>query len=269
MRCSDGAAFYLFEIRKVFRKDKFSKTYHSQRFISKELQRWLWTTSIGSAWDVLLHWAWTSGAADKPHEGDYIEFAGAAWIIPRVLALVLFADLHFYMVHRLLHIGPLYCAVPSSLLPPANADTDSLICVAAYVHYLHHQSRNTNVISGLSFHPVESVIYFSSAAMATLLLPLPGGLHRFEYFGVRAILDFTPVFGHNGVGGLGGGSYMHYLHHTKRHWNCESIPAALQCSVRSNVLTPLLPVGGTPTFDALFGTLLDHKKLSNQNSTED
>lgn len=101
-----------------------------------------------------------------------------------------------------------------------------------HVHYMHHQSRNTNVISGLSFHPVESLLYFSSTACAVVLLPFQ--VHRLEYLLAKAILDFTPIFGHNGQGHAGGGSFYHWLHHTKRHYN----------------------FGGTPMFDALFGTVM-------------
>lgn len=53
-------------------------------------------------------------------------------------------EIHFYLGHRLLHIPFLY----------------------KYVHSLHHKARNPGPFSGLSMHPVEHFIYFSSFVTA-------------------------------------------------------------------------------------------------------
>lgn len=119
--------------------------------------------------------------------------------------LLLWADAHFYATHRLLHTRWLY----------------------RHVHRVHHQSYNPHPWSGLSFHPVESAVYFSALLIA-LLVPM----HLAHLVALKVLLDVTPAFGHLGFGGWTGGSRFHYLHHTLTHYN----------------------FGGTPLFDVLSGT---------------
>ena len=75
-----------------------------------------------------------------------------------LVVLALWADLHFYVTHRMMHeIKPLY----------------------KWVHKVHHKSINTDPWSGLSMHPVEHIVYFSAAA---LVLVVPGGAARVPFW---------------------------------------------------------------------------------------
>ena len=60
----------------------------------------------------------------------------------------LFREVHFYLVHRLIHWPPLYRAV----------------------HSLHHNNANPGPWSGLAMHPVEHVLY-SSAVLLHWVVP--------------------------------------------------------------------------------------------------
>ena len=59
-----------------------------------------------------------------------------------ILCLIpLWRVFHFYWIHRLLHVKPLYKAA----------------------HYLHHKNINIGPWSGLSMHPIEHLLYFTGA----------------------------------------------------------------------------------------------------------
>ena len=100
-----------------------------------------------------------------------LDLADAPWktvLMPWVLALPLWGDLHFYVTHRALHSVPrLYSAV----------------------HKLHHRSVNTHVSSSLSLHPVEHAVYFSSLAIGAVL-PVP--LHALRLLSFGLLLNPIP-----------------------------------------------------------------------------
>jgi len=134
----------------------------------------------------------------------------SAFLVPFLLVLTtaVWVDFHFYLQHRLFHVEPLF----------------------KWFHSVHHQSYNPCVWSGLSFHPFESVVYYS-AILVVLVWPA-GCITHFNLTALKLILDVSPVWGHIAVGGIAGGSYDHYLHHRLKDTN----------------------FGGTTLFDKLFGT---------------
>ena len=107
---------------------------------------------------------------------------------------------HFYWGHRLLHVGPLY----------------------RYVHALHHRNVNVGPWSGISMHPVEHVIYFSSM-LIHLVVPSHPVLIMFHGY----MLALSAIFGHTGFHELllGNsrrmliGHFHHQLHH--RYFECN------------------------------------------------
>ncbi len=100
--------------------------------------------------------AWDEGF-DVAHLGWYLIF---------VVVAVIWADAHFYWVHRLLH---------------------SSAWLYRRVHAQHHESYNPDVLSGLSFHPVEGALYFSSLLLV-FICPTPG----WGYHVLRFALILTP-----------------------------------------------------------------------------
>lgn len=124
----------------------------------------------------------------------------------RTVYMLLWVDAHFYFCHVAMH------KIPG---------------VYAAIHKLHHESVNPNPFSGLSFHPVESVIYFSSLCCA-FFWPMPRWVFAMYKFGVI----LAPLNGHLGHGetpeaeiGMCGvfiDSFNHYIHHSMFNYNYGS-----------------------------------------------
>lgn len=106
----------------------------------------------------------------------------------------LFHEVHFYLVHRLIHWPPLY----------------------RLVHRLHHKNVNPGPWSGLAMHPVEHVLYFSGVLLHWIVPSHP--LHVIFHMQLAA---FSPSQGHCGFErvvlkngrSVQTGNFMHYLHH--------------------------------------------------------
>ena len=205
-----GTAYTLFYQLQLGKSHKFNPKYGEADILRRELMRWCCSVIIGTLYDVALRCMLATGGLPPLASGPLLT-------VPSVAILggcVLFADLHFYTVHRILHTRTLY----------------------KHIHSSHHQSRNPNPISGLSFHPIEGAVYFSSLPVALKLCALAAvPLDRFHYCVLKSLLDFNPIWGHTGFGGPFGGSYHHYIHHER--------------GFRLHV-----NFGGTWLFDGLFGT---------------
>ena len=111
-----------------------------------------------------------------------------------LLLIPAFRDLHFYLIHRLIHWPPFY----------------------KYFHSLHHKNVNPGPWSGLAMHPVEHVLYFSGV-MLHWVVPS----HPFHVVFHLQHLALGPAQGHSGYEAvvlaedttLDTDAYMHYLHH--------------------------------------------------------
>ena len=115
--------------------------------------------------------------------------------------ILLWTDFHFYWTHRLLHIGPLY----------------------RWIHSVHHQSVNPNPWSSLSFHPIESIVFFS-AYLIIFMVPLPFSL----FVGFKVGMVFGPLMAHLGYDtGIYQSSPHHYLHHRYKKGNFGGWPTGL------------------------------------------
>ena len=144
---------------------------------------------IGTAIEAGLLWAFANGHATPL---AWTEHAGA--IVAWVLLVPAIHELHFFIIHRAIHWGPLY----------------------RWVHSVHHNSINASPFSSLSMHPVEATLYFGVAAW---VLALPS--HPFVAVYFVTLAGFGAIVGHIGFDRLelGGGlapkthAYAHYLHH--------------------------------------------------------
>lgn len=87
------------------------------------------------------------------------------------LALGLWSDLHFYIVHRLLHTDLLY----------------------APFHKLHHASKNPGPWSGMSMHPVETTLYLSKVLGALAI-----SAHPIHFLFMHLNATLMPIPGHSG-----------------------------------------------------------------------
>jgi len=131
------------------------------------------------------------------------------WSLAQCVFVPYWIETHFYFTHRFLHIPFLY----------------------RNVHYFHHKARSPGPFSGLSMHPIEHLIFFSS-----VFTPFFMTLHPIHFLFVCTYARISPLAGHDGYDKPCGGSLIHYLHHVK---------------VNVNYGTPVVP------FDKWFGTYDD------------
>ena len=185
-------------------------------FRNQVLDNIFWTVisavPIWTAYEVLSLWAMANG---------YIPFVSFAehpvYCVILLLLIPLFREVHFYLVHRLIHWPPLYRTV----------------------HALHHKNANPGPWSGMAMHPVEHVLYFSGVLIHWIIPSHP--IHVIFHL---QHLAFTPSQGHSGFerviikgnAAVRTGDYFHYLHH--KYFEC-------------NYGNDLMPI------DAWFGTYHD------------
>ncbi|GLS17979.1 desaturase [Labrys miyagiensis] len=127
--------------------------------------------------------------------GPWLALADHPFYLLAVALLVpILHEAHFFMIHRLIHWGPLY----------------------KWIHSVHHNSVNPSPWSSLSMHPVEQFLYFSVALYHFIIPSHPLiALYQLNYAG------FGAVVGHIGFdkiemgeeAGLDSHAYTHYLHH--------------------------------------------------------
>lgn len=144
---------------------------------------------IWTAYEVLLLWSYANGYA------PLISFdAHPVWFVAVFFLVPLIHEVGFYFAHRLLHFSPLY----------------------EVAHKLHHRNVNPGPWSGLSMHPIEHLIYFSSV-LVFFLIPA----HPVHMINLVSRLGLAPSEGHTGFDRLALGDktsvnvsyYAHYLHH--------------------------------------------------------
>ena len=201
--------FYVWSAQKTRLKFDIRVMERSKRF-TFGYQTWdnmFWTLASGvpiwSAWMIVYFYCAANGwvsvlssIADAP-----------VWFIGFFLLLRFWQSLHFYLIHRLIHLPWLY----------------------KRVHHVHHRNINVGPWSGLSMHPVEHLLYYSSIVIH-FVLPSHSIHVIFHLFA----LNLGAVFTHSGFEKLlvkdkpiiKAGSFHHQLHH--RYFECnygsEEIP---------------------------------------------
>lgn len=196
-------------------------------FGSQNLDNMIWTFAsavpVWTAFEALTLWAFANGVIPTV---DFAEHP--VYCVALMLAIPLIRELHFYAVHRLIHVPLLYRTV----------------------HKLHHNNVNPGPWSGLAMHPVEHLLYFSVIFVHWVVPSNP----------IHAIFTIThtglaPAPGHAGFDKvvLSDGAaidthcYDHYLHH--KYFECNYADGAV----------PL---------DKWFGTFHDGTKASQERMDE-
>lgn len=158
-----------------------------------------WTLASGvtiwTVYEVVLFWAMANGFtpvmvfADNPY-----------YFIALILLTPLWISFHFYWVHRALHWPPLY----------------------RLAHALHHRNTNVGPWSGLSMHPIEHVIFFSSILIHVLIPSSP--FHILFHMQHQSLTAATSHTGYEAVlikdkKYLALGTFHHQMHH--RYFDCN------------------------------------------------
>ncbi|MCW5706873.1 sterol desaturase family protein [Shinella sp.] len=165
----------------------------------------IWTFASGvpiwTAYEAGMLWLFAKG---------YIPFVeireNPVYFVVLMLLIPLIHDLHFYLVHRVLHWGPLYKAV----------------------HSLHHNNVNPGPWSGLAMHPIEHLMYFSGVLLHAIIPSHP--IHALFHIYQSALgpaqshAGFDKiVVGEEGVVDTHG--FQHYLHH--KYFECNYADGAI------------------------------------------
>ena len=158
-----------------------------------------WTLASGvtiwTAYEVLLFWAMANGFA------PVMGFAeNKILFVVMIFATPLWISFHFYWVHRAMHWGPLY----------------------RISHALHHRNSNVGPWSGLSMHPIEHVIFFSSIAIHFIIPSSP--FHILFHMQHQSLTAATSHTGYEAVlikdkKYLALGTFHHQMHH--RYFDCN------------------------------------------------
>jgi sterol desaturase/sphingolipid hydroxylase (fatty acid hydroxylase superfamily) len=132
---------------------------------------------MGNGWIPVLAWV------DSP-----------VWFVLLFLLTPAWISFHFYWVHRALHWGPLY----------------------KLAHALHHRNVNVGPWSGLSMHPVEHVIFFSSILVHCIVPAHP--LHILFHMQHQSLTAATSHTGYEDLlvkdrKQLALGTFHHQMHH--------------------------------------------------------
>lgn len=144
---------------------------------------------IWSAVEAVTWWGYANGYM------PWVDFAThPVYFIVLLMLVPAWRELHFYLIHRLLHMGPLY----------------------HWVHKIHHNNVNPGPWSGLSMHPVESLLYFTGVLIHLVVPSHP--LHSMFQL-IHAGL--SPAKSHVGFDrmylddehAIDTDNYYHYLHH--------------------------------------------------------
>jgi sterol desaturase/sphingolipid hydroxylase (fatty acid hydroxylase superfamily) len=173
-------------------------------FRNQTIDNMIWTLLSGlpiwTAYEILTLWLFANG---------YIPFvsweAHPIYFIALMLLIPLFRELHFYLIHRLIHWPPLYRTV----------------------HKLHHKNANPGPWSGLAMHPVEHLLYFSGVLIHWIVPSHP--IHAIFHL-LHAGL--SPAPSHTGFDKVVVGDtlvdtecYAHYLHH--KYFECNYADGAV------------------------------------------
>jgi len=170
--------------------------------LEREMKYTVLSMGIASGYHCLALHGWANGWFSTAY---FSIGAVPIWqFLGTFLVLGLWSDFHFYWCHRLLHTRLLY----------------------GPFHKLHHLSRNPGPWSGMSMHPVESILYLSK---------ILGGLlfcHPLHFLFILFNSTLMPIPGHSGHMEALGNEY-HWIHHHM---------------ATNNFGSPAVP------FDKLFGT---------------
>lgn len=152
---------------------------------------WSLSSGVGTwtFYEVLMLWAMGNGWAPVLNAT-----ANPTWFVLLFLLTPIWISFHFYWVHRALHWGPLY----------------------RLAHALHHRNVNVGPWSGLSMHPVEHLIFFSSILVHFVVAAHP--LHILFHLKHQALTAATSHTGFENLlvqdkKRLALGTFHHQMHH--------------------------------------------------------
>ena len=199
-----GLHLYLYTFRRQGDLRKFDArglAKNNKRFTwrNQVVDNMYWTCISGvtlwTAFEVFYVWALANGLVPTTSFNT-----NPVWFVAWFVLIPIWSSFHFYWIHRALHWPPLY----------------------RLAHRLHHRNISIGPWSGISMHPVEHLLYFSSVLIHFLVSSHP--VHFFFHMHLEAL---NPIASHSGFDGLMVkqrkrmelGDFFHQLHH--RYFECN------------------------------------------------
>ncbi|MEQ9487986.1 MAG: sterol desaturase family protein [Alphaproteobacteria bacterium] len=199
-----GLHLYFYTLGKQGMRRKFDKRGLAPKnrtftFNNQIIDNMFWTLASGvtiwTVYEVAYYWLLANAYLPMTAFAD-----NPIWFVALFVIIPIWASMHFYWVHRFLHWPPMY----------------------RLAHALHHRNVSIGPWTGISMHPVEHALYFSSAAIHFVVASHP--LHMIFHLFLEAL---NPACSHSGYDGVevGGktrlklGDFFHQLHH--RHFECN------------------------------------------------
>ncbi len=158
-----------------------------------------WTLGSGvffwSAFEVLMFWGMANGYAPVLSPSEH-----PVWFAVLIILTPVWISFHFYWIHRFLHWPPLY----------------------KIAHSLHHRNTNVGPWSGLSMHPIEHLLFFSSVLIHWLVAAHP--VHILFHLMHQSLTAATSHTGYENLlvkdkRRLALGTFHHQMHH--RYFECN------------------------------------------------
>ena len=150
---------------------------------------------VATAWEVLARVMYAKGVFVQ------IDFAGhPVWFVALFPLLTLCQSAHLFVIHRALHWKPLYVRV----------------------HAVHHRNVSPTSWSGLSMHPIEHLLYFSTLVFFFVLPIHPAHLLFILFYQLLSAPSGHSGFEAVGIAGrrmLPLDAFFHHLHH--RYFECN------------------------------------------------
>jgi len=144
--------------------------------------------TIATGFEAVAYWLHANG-----HVISTSLTSNPLYLVACVYGVFFLGTMHFYLIHRFSHWPPLY----------------------RISHELHHRNVNTGPWTGISMHPIEHLLYFSSIAL-TWLIPV----HPFIIVLISLWFIAGPAPSHCGfdyvrIGRFrfNTGDWFHQLHH--------------------------------------------------------
>lgn len=172
-------------------------------FNSVRVWRWgkflhnVWYSFLGilqwTIWESVFIYCYATNRLPYMKDKEiFMTVKNGLWFIFGCLVIPLYRSIHFYLAHRLIHIGPLY----------------------RFIHSLHHRNTDIEPFAGLSMHPIEHLFYYSCLCFS---LYIWGSPFFFMWNGVH--LSISPSASHSGFEDHFQSDQFHYLHH--RFFECN------------------------------------------------
>ncbi|MBM3584496.1 MAG: sterol desaturase family protein [Alphaproteobacteria bacterium] len=190
--CRQGTT-HRFEARDLGRDDP--RFFRRDQVIDNMAWSCLSGVPLWTAFEVAFMWGYANGALPMVTWED-----SPYWFVALFVLIPFWQTVHFYLIHKPLHWRLLYRTV----------------------HAIHHRNVVIGPWSGISMHPVEHALYFSS-----VLIHLVVPSHPVHVIFHLLFLVFGAVQSHSGFQDLlwrgravfALGDFFHQLHH--RHFTCN------------------------------------------------